>query len=63
MGEYLSRYYFATGRPAENQTQILHSVLLFAMLFNRTDTKLGLTAWVEEIRKHEMYLFQISNIW
>ena len=42
--EYLSRYYSTTGRPAENQAQILHSFLLFAMLFNRTDAKLGLTA-------------------
>lgn len=49
VGEYLSQFYSNTGRPAKNQAQILRSLLLFALLFNRTDAKLSLTSWVEEV--------------
>lgn len=48
VGEYLSRLYPPTGRPAKNQAQILRSLILFALLFNRTDAKLSLTRWVNE---------------
>lgn len=57
VGEYLSRYYSKFGRPAKNQAQILRSFLLFAMLFNRTDAKLSLTAWVEDVLPNDPVLF------
>jgi hypothetical protein len=49
VGEYLSQFYSDTGRPAQNQAQILRSLILFAFLFNRTDAKLGLTGWVKTV--------------
>lgn len=49
VGEYLSQIYSAAGRPARHQTQILRSLILFAFLFNRTNTKLSLTVWVREV--------------
>ena len=59
VGEYLSQYYSNTGRPAKNQAQILRSFLLFAMLFNRTDAKLSLTSWVEEVLPKDPVLFAL----
>lgn len=49
VGEYLSQFYSATGRPAQHQTQILRSIILFAFLFNRTDARLSLTVWVRDV--------------
>lgn len=49
VGEYLSRLYSTTGRPARHQAQILRSLILFAFLFNRTDARLSLTVWVREV--------------
>ena len=46
VGEFLSQYYSTTGRPAKHQAQLLRSLILFALLFNRTDAKLSLTSWV-----------------
>ena len=59
VGEYLSQYYSNTGRPAKNQAQILRSFLLFAMLFNRTDAKLSLNSWVEEVLPKDPVLFAL----
>ena len=49
VGEYLSQFYSATGRPAQHQAQILRSIILFAFLFNRTDARLSLTVWVRDV--------------
>ena len=49
VGEYLSRFYSTTGRPARHQAQILRSLILFALLFNRTDARLCLTVWVRNV--------------
>lgn len=57
--EYLSRDYSTTGLPAKNLAQILRSFLLFAMLFNRTDAKLSLTSWVEEVLSKYPVLFTL----
>ena len=59
VGEYLSRFYSSTGRPAKNQAQILRSFLLFALLFNRTDAKLSLTSWVEDVLPKDPVLFAL----
>ena len=49
VGDYLSQFYSATGRPARHQAQILRSIILFTLLFNRTDARLCLTVWVREV--------------
>ena len=49
VGNYLSQFYSATGRPARHQAQILRSLILFVLLFNRTDARLCLTVCVREV--------------
>lgn len=44
--DYIAGYYSNTGRPAKNQAQILRSLILFVLLFNKTPAKTSLTAWV-----------------
>lgn len=56
VGEYLARFYPPAGRPAKNQAQILRSLILFALLFNRTDAKLSLTSWVRDVLPHDPVL-------
>lgn len=46
--EYIPAFYSVSGRPAKNQAQILRSLVLFTMLFNRTSAKTSLTTWVRE---------------
>lgn len=61
VGDYLSMFYSPTGRPAENQAQILRSFILFAMLFNRTDARLSLTSWVRDVLpKNLLYISLIG---
>ena len=59
VGEYLSQYFSNFGRPAKNQAQLLRSFLLFALLFNRTDAKLSLTAWVKDVLPNDPVLFAL----
>ena len=47
--DYLPQFYSPEGRPAKNQAQILRSLILFTLLFNRTDAKTSLTAWVRDV--------------
>ena len=47
--EYISRFYSKTGRPAKNQAQILRSLILFVLLFNKTKARTSLTKWVCEV--------------
>lgn len=47
--EYISGFYSSGGRPAIHQAQILRSLILFVLLFNRTKAKTSLTLWVNEI--------------
>ena len=37
LSDYLTPFYSAEGRPAIHQAQILRSLILFTLLFNRTD--------------------------
>ncbi len=48
IADYLSSFYSAFGRPAKNQAQILRSMILFVLLFNKTSAKTSLTTWVRE---------------
>ena len=43
--DYLALFYSSEGRPAIHQAQILRSLILFTLLFNRTDAKISLTSW------------------
>ena len=54
VGEYVSQLYPDQGRPAKNQAQILRSLVLFALLFNRTDARLSLTLWVREVLPNKL---------
>ena len=47
--EFLSKFYSPGGRPAKNQAQILRSLILFVLLFNRTNAKTSLTSWVRDV--------------
>ncbi len=44
--EYIPAFYSEGGRPAEHQAQILRSLILFVLLFNRTKARTSLTLWV-----------------
>ena len=37
--DYIARFYSGTGRPAKNQAQILRSLILFVLLFNKTPAR------------------------
>ena len=47
--DYIAKFYSAGGRPAKNQAQILRSLILFTLLFNKTPAKTSLTAWVNDV--------------
>ncbi len=47
--EFISKFYSSAGRPAKNQAQILRSLILFVLLFNRSDAKTSLTSWVRDV--------------
>ena len=49
VGRYVSGFYPDAGRPAIHQAQILSSMILFALLFDRTGARTSLTAWVKDI--------------
>ena len=59
IGRYLSQFYSPCGRPAINQAQILRSLILFALLFNRTDAKLSLTTWVYSVLPNNILLIAL----
>lgn len=49
IGLYLSKFYSPLGRPAIHQAQILRSLILFVLLFNKTPAKTSLTLWVRDV--------------
>ena len=56
LSDYLTPFYSAEGRPAIHQAQILRSLILFTLLFNRTDAKTSLTAWVRDVLPNSISL-------
>lgn len=48
IADFIPGFYSAAGRPAKNQAQILRSLILFVLLFNRTSARISLTVWVRE---------------
>ena len=47
--EYIPGFYSNGGRPAKHQAQILRSLILFVLLFNKTKARTSLTLWVMEV--------------
>ena len=47
--DYIPGFYSQGGRPAKHQTQILRSLILFVLLFNKTKARTSLTLWVREV--------------
>ena len=56
IGIYVARFYSNTGRPAIHQAQILRSMILFSMLFDKTKAGTSLTAWVRDVLPHSISL-------
>lgn len=54
--EYIPRFYSKRGRPAEHQAQILRSLILFVLLFNKTKARTSLTLWVREVLPNSISL-------
>ena len=54
--EYILPFYSPGGRPAKNQAQILRSLILFVLLFNKTPAKTSLTLWVTEVLPNSIAL-------
>lgn len=47
--ELIPAFYSDGGRPAQHQAQIIRSLILFALLFNKTKARTSLTAWVRNV--------------
>lgn len=47
--DYIQPFYSQDGRPAKNQAQLLRSMILFVLLFNKTKAKTSLTLWVRDV--------------
>ena len=54
--EYILPFYSPGGRPTKNQAQILRSLILFVLLFNKTPAKTSLTLWVTEVLPNSIAL-------
>ena len=59
--EYITGFYSRGGRPAKHQTQILRSLILFAMLFNKTKARTSLTTWVREVPPKSIALTVLTS--
>lgn len=47
--DFLPELYSGSGRPAIHQAQILRSLVLFVLLFNKTKARTSLTLWVNNV--------------
>lgn len=56
IAEYIPAFYSHTGRPAQHQAQILRSLILFVLLFNRAKARTSLTSWVTEVLPNSVSL-------
>ena len=46
--DFIRDFYSTDGRPAKHQAQILRSLILFVLLFNKTKARTSLTLWVKK---------------
>lgn len=60
--DYIAQYYSNTGRPAKNQAQILRSLILFVLLFNKTPARTSLTSWVCEVLPNSVSLAVLCGV-
>ena len=54
--DYIPAFYSKGGRPAAHQAQILRSLILFVLLFNKTKARTSLTLWVREVLPNSISL-------
>ncbi len=54
--DYIPSFYSDGGRPAKHQAQILRSLILFVLLFNKTKAGTSLTSWVEDVLPNSISL-------
>lgn len=54
--DFIPQFYSVGGRPAINQAQILRSLILFVLLFDKTPAKTSLTAWVNDVLPNSISL-------
>ncbi len=54
--EYIPAFYSESGRPAKHQAQILRSLILFVLLFNKTKARLSLTSWIRDVLPNSISL-------
>ncbi len=59
--EYIQDFYSSCGRPAKHQAQILRSLILFALLFNKTKARLSLTSWVSDVLPNSISLTLLTG--
>lgn len=60
-GRYAADFYSPLGRPIIHQAQILRSMILFAFLFDRTDARTSLTAWVKDVLPKSIVLTVLTG--
>ena len=54
--DYIPTFYSKGGRPASHQAQILRSLILFVLLFNKTKARTSLTLWVRKVLPNSISL-------
>lgn len=57
----IAKFYSAGGRPAKNQAQILRSLILFTLLFNKPHAKTRLILWVNGVLPNTVSLVSSSG--
>ena len=60
--DYIAQFYSSTGRPAKNQAQILRSLILFVLLFNKTPARTSLTSWVRDVLPNSISLAVLCGV-
>ena len=59
--DYIPGFYSQSGRPAKHQAQILRSLILFVLLFNKTKARTSLTLWVREVLPNSISLTVLTG--
>ncbi len=59
--EYIPDFYSKGGRPATHQAQILRSLILFVLLFNKTKARISLTLWVNGVLPNSISLTVLTG--
>ena len=62
IADFIPSFYSAAGHPTKNQAQILRSLILFVLLFNRTSARTSLTVWVRTPFPAPLHLLSWSAV-